>query len=114
VGFFDTKQFDQIAAQTLVSNKDYGLAISYCLSAEDWRGVGRVVDSVLDEYVINGSAFFFILWIIKKLTCIYRAQNFYSVRPCCCPICPGAANEVPYAWRFCPPFGFHGQVCSFS
>jgi len=58
-GFFDTKQVNQIAAQTLVSNKDYGLAISYCLSAEDWRGVGRVVDSVLDEYVINGSAFFF-------------------------------------------------------
>jgi hypothetical protein len=58
-GIFDTNQFDQIAAQTLVSHKDYGLAISYCLSAEDWRGVGRVVDSVLDEYVIGGSAFFF-------------------------------------------------------
>ncbi|KAF9526094.1 Nup85 nucleoporin-domain-containing protein [Crepidotus variabilis] len=44
----------RIAAQTLVSDKDYGLAISYCLSAEDWRGVGRIVDSVLDEYITGG------------------------------------------------------------
>jgi nuclear pore complex protein Nup85 len=44
----------QIAAQTLVSDKDYGLAISYCISAEDWRGLGRIVDRVLDEYITNG------------------------------------------------------------
>jgi len=45
----------RIAAQTLVSDKDYGLAVSYCISAEDWRGLGRVVDRVLDEYTTSGS-----------------------------------------------------------
>jgi nuclear pore complex protein Nup85 len=44
----------QIAAQTLVQKKDYGLAVSYCISAEDWVGLGQVVDRVLDEYIING------------------------------------------------------------
>ncbi|KAF4610945.1 hypothetical protein D9613_006754 [Agrocybe pediades] len=33
-----------IAAQTLVSDKDYGLAVSYCTSAEDWKGLARIVD----------------------------------------------------------------------
>jgi len=47
-----------VAAQTLASEKDYGVAISYCLSAEDWRGVGRIVDAVLDEYIINGKHLF--------------------------------------------------------
>jgi len=44
----------QIAAQTLVREKDYGLAVSYCTSAEDWRGLGGVVDRVLEEYIISG------------------------------------------------------------
>lgn len=39
-----------------MSDKDYGLAVSYCISAEDWRGLGRVVDRVLDEYVTDGKA----------------------------------------------------------
>lgn len=44
----------QIAAQTLVQEKDYGLAVSYCTSAEDWPGLGRVVNRVLDEFIISG------------------------------------------------------------
>ncbi|KAF8872834.1 nucleoporin Nup85-like protein [Gymnopilus junonius] len=44
----------RIAAQTLVSDKDYGLAVSYCTSAEDWRGLARIVDRVLDEYISEG------------------------------------------------------------
>ncbi|PPQ94447.1 hypothetical protein CVT25_002538 [Psilocybe cyanescens] len=44
----------RIAAQTLVSEKDYGLAVSYCTSAEDWRGLARIVDRVLDEYITSG------------------------------------------------------------
>lgn len=36
--------------------KQYGLAVSYCTSAEDWRGLGLVVDHVLDEYVTSGSS----------------------------------------------------------
>ncbi|KAJ7668334.1 Nup85 nucleoporin-domain-containing protein [Mycena rosella] len=48
----------RIAAQTLVREKDYGLAVSYCSSAEDWQGLGRVVDQVLDEYIISGPTSF--------------------------------------------------------
>ncbi|KAJ7091342.1 Nup85 nucleoporin-domain-containing protein [Mycena belliarum] len=48
----------RIAAQTLVREKDYGLAVSYCSSAEDWQGLGRVVDRVLDEYIISGPTSF--------------------------------------------------------
>ncbi|KAF5316469.1 hypothetical protein D9619_006593 [Psilocybe cf. subviscida] len=44
----------RIAAQTLVAEKDYGLAVSYCTSAEDWRGLARIVDRVLEEYVTSG------------------------------------------------------------
>lgn len=48
----------RIAAQMLIQEKDYGLAVSYCTSAEDWPGLGRVVDRVLDEYIISGPATF--------------------------------------------------------
>ncbi|KIM44830.1 hypothetical protein M413DRAFT_442797 [Hebeloma cylindrosporum] len=44
----------RIAAQTLVFDKDYGLAVSYCTSAEDWRGLARIVDRVLEEYIATG------------------------------------------------------------
>ncbi|CCM06137.1 uncharacterized protein FIBRA_08387 [Fibroporia radiculosa] len=44
----------RIAAQTFLQEKDYGLAVSYCVSAEDWTGLGRIVDRVLDEYVVQG------------------------------------------------------------
>ncbi|KAF7370621.1 Nuclear pore complex protein Nup85 [Mycena sanguinolenta] len=47
----------RIAAQTLVREKDYGLAVSYCSSAEDWQGLGRVVDRVLDEYITSPTSF---------------------------------------------------------
>jgi len=48
----------RIAAQTLVRDKDYGLAVSYCSSAEDWQGLGRVVDRLLDEYILSGPTAF--------------------------------------------------------
>ncbi|KDR68007.1 hypothetical protein GALMADRAFT_79171 [Galerina marginata CBS 339.88] len=44
----------RIAAQSLASDKDYGLAVSYCTSAEDWRGLARIVDCVLEEYITSG------------------------------------------------------------
>lgn len=44
----------QIAAQTFVQEKEYGLALSYSSSAEDWTGLGRVVDRVLQEYITAG------------------------------------------------------------
>lgn len=45
----------QIAARTFVQKKEYGLALSYCSSAEDWPGLGRVVDRILQEYIYAGS-----------------------------------------------------------
>ncbi|CAL1715565.1 unnamed protein product [Somion occarium] len=47
-----------IASQTFLREKNYGLAISYCASAEDWPGLGRVVDCVLDEYITQGPTIF--------------------------------------------------------
>jgi len=47
--------FMQIAAQTFVQGKEYGLALSYASSAEDWPGLGRVVDRVLQEYISAGT-----------------------------------------------------------
>ncbi|KAH7885796.1 Nup85 nucleoporin-domain-containing protein, partial [Phlebopus sp. FC_14] len=44
----------RIAAQVFVQQKEYGLALSYCSSAEDWAGLGRVVDRVLQEYIHGG------------------------------------------------------------
>ncbi|KAH9888788.1 Nup85 nucleoporin-domain-containing protein [Cubamyces lactineus] len=44
----------RIAAQSFIREKAYGLAISYCTSAEDWAGLGRVVDLVLEEYIAQG------------------------------------------------------------
>jgi len=48
----------RIAAQTFVQDKDFGLAVSYCASAEDWPGLGRVVDRVLEEFITNGPEHF--------------------------------------------------------
>ncbi|KAH9924587.1 Nup85 nucleoporin-domain-containing protein [Amylocystis lapponica] len=44
----------RVAAQTFMQEKNYGLAVSYCASAEDWPGLGRIVDRILDEYVVQG------------------------------------------------------------
>ncbi|KAF9244099.1 Nup85 nucleoporin-domain-containing protein [Melanogaster broomeanus] len=44
----------RVASQTFVQKKEYGLALSYCSSAEDWAGVGRVVDRILQEYIHAG------------------------------------------------------------
>lgn len=48
----------QIAGKALMSEKQYGLAISYYTSAEDWPGLGRVIDQVLNEYIAQGPAKF--------------------------------------------------------
>ncbi|KAF9642653.1 hypothetical protein BDM02DRAFT_3105390 [Thelephora ganbajun] len=48
----------RIAGKALMSEKQYGLAISYYTSAEDWPGLGRVIDQVLNEYITQGPAKF--------------------------------------------------------
>ncbi|KAI5124259.1 hypothetical protein M0805_005108 [Coniferiporia weirii] len=44
----------RVAARKLAKLRKYGLAISYCRSAEDWKGLGHIVDSVLEEYILHG------------------------------------------------------------
>lgn len=46
--------FLQLAARAFLKEKEYGLAISYCTSAEDWSGLGRIVECVLEEYIAQG------------------------------------------------------------
>ena len=58
---------DQIAAQTFIREKDYGLAVSYYTSAEDWPGLGRVVDLVLEEYLVQGTSRFAISVLYPRL-----------------------------------------------
>jgi hypothetical protein len=41
-----------------VQEKQYGLAISYYTSAEDWPGLGRAIDQALNEYIVQGPAKF--------------------------------------------------------
>lgn len=62
----------QIAAQSLVKEKDYALAVAYCISAEDWPGLGRVVDRVLDEY-FNGWTSCLVLIPSQSLMSVYKA-----------------------------------------
>ncbi|KAF5343825.1 hypothetical protein D9757_013915 [Collybiopsis confluens] len=49
---------ESIASITYARAKEYGKAISYSLSAEDWPGLGRIIDTVLQEYVQYGPAVF--------------------------------------------------------
>ena len=44
----------RVAAQTFMREREYGLAVSYCVSAEDWTGLGRVVNCMLDVYITQG------------------------------------------------------------
>ncbi|TFK60439.1 hypothetical protein BDN72DRAFT_939980 [Pluteus cervinus] len=44
----------RIGAQSLMRGKDYALAVSYSISAEDWVGLGRIVNQVLEEYTLSG------------------------------------------------------------
>lgn len=48
----------RIAGKALVQEKQYGLAISYYTSSEDWPGLGRAIDQVLNEYIVQGPAKF--------------------------------------------------------
>lgn len=37
-----------------MKRKKYAMAISFSRSAEDWIGLGRIVDSVMEEYIVHG------------------------------------------------------------
>lgn len=48
----------RIAARAFLDQKEFGLAVAYATSAEDWPGLGRVVDCVLEEYFAQDPAGF--------------------------------------------------------
>ncbi|KAI9510038.1 nucleoporin Nup85-like protein [Russula earlei] len=47
-----------IAARNSLQQRDYGLAVSYATSAENWTWLGRIVDAVLAEYIEHGPEVF--------------------------------------------------------
>ena len=44
----------QIAARNFLHHREYGLAVSYATSAENWTWLGRIVDGVLGQYIKHG------------------------------------------------------------
>ena len=52
---FFSGQVTQIAARNSLQRREYGLAVSYATSAENWTWLGRIVDAVLTEYIQHGS-----------------------------------------------------------
>lgn len=44
----------QIAAGNFLKHREYGLAVSYATSAENWTWLGRIVDAILAEYIKHG------------------------------------------------------------
>ncbi|KLO17911.1 hypothetical protein SCHPADRAFT_820586 [Schizopora paradoxa] len=44
----------RIAARKLTKLKKYGLAVAYSRSAEDWLGLGHIIDSLMEEYILHG------------------------------------------------------------
>ena len=69
----------QIAARTFLSEKQYGLAISYCMSAEDWPALGRIVECVLEEYVQQGES---ALILLDRRFTICSLTDFGVTRRC--------------------------------
>ncbi|KAI0294307.1 Nup85 nucleoporin-domain-containing protein [Multifurca ochricompacta] len=47
-----------IAAQNFLRRREYGLAVSYTTSAENWTWLGRIVDAILAEYIKHGPEVF--------------------------------------------------------
>jgi len=71
----------KIAAQTFIQENDYGLAIAYLTSAEDWRGLGNVVDRVLAKYVTEGPELFirYASDITSSLQDLYGQPGLHAV-----------------------------------
>jgi hypothetical protein len=45
----------QLAARQFLEQGYFHLAVSYFGNAQDWAGLGRAVDRVLDESLVKGS-----------------------------------------------------------
>ena len=45
----------RVAAQTFMHECEFGLTVSYCVSAEDSVGLGRIVDRMIAVYIVHGT-----------------------------------------------------------
>lgn len=45
-----------MTAEALIAQKKYGLAVAYCVRANDARRINKLCDLILDEYVYNGES----------------------------------------------------------
>ena len=88
----------QIAAQSFVQQKECGLAISYCVSAEDWPRLGNVVDCVLQEYVHAGELSTHSQCHNLKLNGNSRSRAVHKVCIQYCPIAAGIACKLCGTW----------------
>jgi nuclear pore complex protein Nup85 len=61
------------------------LAVSFCTSAEDWPGLGRVVNRVLEEYITGG-----------------KVSNLFVVSPICDEALQGPATFSEHASAIAP------------
>lgn len=43
-----------MTAEALIAQKKYGLAVAYCVRANDARRINKICDLILDEYVYTG------------------------------------------------------------
>ena len=66
-----------------MEDKEFGLAVSYCASAEDWPGLGRVVDRVLEEYITNGLSI-----------CLHTSPGWSVFRPCAVRALRGGRRSI--------------------
>ncbi|KAH9926312.1 Nup85 nucleoporin-domain-containing protein [Epithele typhae] len=88
----------RIAAQAFIREKEYGLAISYCTSAEDWPGLGRVVDLVLEEYIVQGTSCFLFAELVAHIAPSLQTLRLDGAGPGAPP--PAFAHRLLFAVRF--------------
>ena len=58
----------QIAARNFLHYREYGQAVSYATSAENWTWLGRIVDGVLGQYIKHGLYMYFATLSFSLLT----------------------------------------------
>lgn len=88
--------------------------MSYCISAEDWRGLGRVVDRVLDEYTTSGkgSELFFVL--LFNYVYYYRVTSIHQLRSRNSSFSSRAPNSIFSSRHFCSSSDICSSVCQIS
>jgi hypothetical protein len=90
----------QIAARNFLHHREYGLAVSYATSAENWTWLGRIVDAVLAEYIKHGLFFFPHCCLYSRN---YRTRSLCSISSRSCAVTARAASTSRCRRRVHPP-----------